>query len=125
MLTVTEYLENNPHLEVSVDDIEVMPDDVELLAAGFIEWDKDEAELWSDPWSVRYVFVTVENHSLVPEIFSNTSIERPVLIHMTGNDDCSYSAVFATKEDALQALKIIEANPVFATLKQYNFFFTN
>lgn len=52
-------------------------------------------------------------------------VEKPIRIHLAGNDDCSHSATFATREEALGALADIEANPTFETLTKYNFIFTN
>lgn len=51
--------------------------------------------------------------------------ERPFRLHLTGNDDCSWSACFESREDARQALARLLASPNFATLDSLGFAFTN
>lgn len=59
------------------------------------------------------------------DIHSYAHIERPYSIYMCGNDDCSYTATFATEEEMMSALDDIFQNPSFSTLRKYNFLFTN
>ena len=56
---------------------------------------------------------------------SSPTVENPVRFHLTGNDDCSYSAVFPNAEKALEALDYIKTMPLFETLEMFNFVFTN
>lgn len=59
------------------------------------------------------------------DIPTQAHVERPFHIYMCGNDDCSYSATFASQEDVEEAFEDIVENPTFDTLRKLNFLFTN
>lgn len=52
-------------------------------------------------------------------------VEKPIRFYMCGNDDTSYTAVFATEKEALLALKMIEEVPLLEIMHEYNFTYTN
>lgn len=52
------------------------------------------------------------------------SVENPISLYLGGNDDCSYSRYYATKEEALNDVKVIENNMSWGYIHK-NFIFTN
>ena len=53
------------------------------------------------------------------------TVERPIRLHLAGNDDCSYSAFFETVDQAEGMLTNIITFPLWDSLFEFGFVFTN
>jgi len=53
------------------------------------------------------------------------TVEKPICLHLVGTDDCSYSAFFETVEQAEGMLQNILVFPMWDSLFDFGFVFTN
>jgi hypothetical protein len=77
-----------------------------------------EKSLYEERCQERKVWMT-------KEYLSQPHQENPFQIYLAGTDDISYTAVFSTKEEMMNAFDNIVKYPNQATLVKFNFVFTN
>ena len=106
--------------------------------AGFVKWNDGCAPYWGGPWGGNHVLAVIEDLSRerwqleTEEAFKTkygkvdyATVERPIRLYLTGDDDCSYSAFFATTDQAEGMLVNIITFPLWDSLFEFGFVFTN
>lgn len=113
------------------------------LKIGFVPWD-DSAICWGGPYDGDHVLMKITDARLDPyhktrglnsieHLCSGTldykqdfpTIEKPIRLQLSGNDDCSYSAFFADRDHAEGMLENILMFPTWDSLHLFGFVFTN
>ena len=113
------------------------------ILLGFVPWNHECAPCWGGPWAGDHVLATITDHSnrrpmryadalerypvQTPNgpVVDMPTVEKPICLHLVGTDDCSYSAFFETVEQAEGMLQNILVFPMWDSLFDFGFVFTN
>ena len=96
------------------------------ILTGFVRWNDACAGNWGGPWAGNHVLATIQDCSTDKSLWryqdalekypyptpngpvvDMPTVERPIRLHLAGNDDCSYSAFFDNKKLGFTELESI------------------
>jgi hypothetical protein len=109
----------------------------DYILSGFVPWNHACACAWGGPWDGDHVLATIRDYTNKPNyllteeyiqrygVIDGPTVEKPIVLRLAGNDDCSYSAYFATVEQAESMLQNILTFPFWESVFDFGFVFTN